>query len=75
MGFMDDLKAVSEQERCKVGRWLDTIDETYRAEVEQACEEGFPSRVIWRVIVQRDGMLFSESVFLRHRKGECGCGF
>ncbi len=73
MGFMDDLKAVSGVEPCKVGRWLETIDDLYRAEVLQACEEGFPSKTIWRVIVNREGQVFSDSVFLRHRKGECGC--
>ncbi len=74
MGFIDDLRVMSQQERCKVGRWLDTLDETYRGEVEQAIVEQFPSKTMWRVIVNRDGIVFSESVFARHVKGECSCG-
>lgn len=74
MGFLDDLRAISEQERCKVGRWLDTLATEYREEVEQAIVERFPSKTMWRVIVNRDGIVFSESVFARHVKGECSCG-
>jgi hypothetical protein len=74
MGFMDDLRATSRNGECKVARWLDTLDKNYRAEVVEAVGSEYPSKTIWRVIVNRDGMVFSESVFARHRKGECGCG-
>lgn len=74
MSFMDDLRAISRSSECKVARWLDTLKPDYRAEVVEAVRSEYPSKTIWRVIVNRDGMVFSESVFARHRKGECGCG-
>lgn len=74
MGLMDDLQAVANAPGCKVARWLNTLDSKYRAEVLEAVASEYPSKTIWRVIVNRDGIVFSESVFARHRKGECGCG-
>ncbi len=73
MGFLDDLNKQAGGS-CKVARWLKEIDPKYRAEIEQAMAGDFPSRIMWRVIVQRDGLVFSDSVFARHRKGECSCG-
>jgi len=74
MGLMDDIKSVSMSAGCKVATWIAGLDKSYRAEVLEALASDFPSRTIWRVIVAREGMVFSESVFSRHRKGECGCG-
>jgi len=74
MPLMDDLRAISRNGECKVARWLGTLEPGYRDEVVEAVGSDYPSRTIWRVIVNRDGMVFSESVFARHRKGECGCG-
>ncbi len=74
MGFLDDLQQFASRNPCKVARWLDTIDDDYRKEIGQAVAEKFPSKTIWRVIVQREGIVFSDNVFARHVKGECSCG-
>ena len=72
MGFLDDVRDLTDSQ-CKVARWLNTLDDEYRSEVLEAIGAGYPAKTIWRVIVNREGMVFSESVFARHRKGECGC--
>jgi len=74
MKFLEELNALSVESKCKVQRWFDSLDSDYVGEIKDAMAEGFPSKTIWRVIVNREGMIFSESVFARHRKGECGCG-
>ena len=74
MSFMDELQALTNQGQCKVSRWLNKQTDTYRTEILLAIASGYASKTIWQVIVNRDGMVFSESVFARHRKGECCCG-
>lgn len=74
MGLLDDLRQATENNRCKVQRWLDTLSEQDRKELDDAFTEGYPAKTIWRVIVKREGPIFSDSVFGRHYRGECGCG-
>lgn len=74
-GFLEQLQAeVAATPKCKVQRWLDSIKADYRNEILDACAGDYPSSSIWRVIVAREGLIFSQSVFARHRKGLCTCG-
>lgn len=74
MGFLDDLNSEMAGRICKIQRWLDTLEGEYGDEVREAVNGDYPSKTVWRVIVQREGVIFSESAFARHKKGECSCG-
>jgi hypothetical protein len=75
MALKDELEAEMTYglTRCKVGRFLDTIDPKDAAELEAAfVNQTYPTEVVRRVMVKRgfDGGI---TVCHRHAKKDCCC--
>lgn len=61
------------KEPCKLGRIRAELDPEDRTDLDAALDGDFTGRAIFRVLKKR-GFDVSESVVMRHRRGECVCG-
>lgn len=74
MTLMQELKAASKpMQRCKFGRWFDSLDLKYQKEVQEVLESDFSTYTISRVLVKKHPQAFSVDVFIRHREKRCCC--
>jgi hypothetical protein len=75
MGLIDELESEvwTGSTRCKLGRFLDTIEPKDAAEIERIFAEClYPVEVVARVLVKRgyDGGI---TVIRRHARKDCAC--
>lgn len=74
MDLLDDIRAEQRANgsKCRAGAFIGTLDDTQRAAIKAALEEGIQHVAIGRWL-KKLGFQHGEATVARHLRGDCQC--